>query len=251
MNIEAGTPSTVTNGKSRPSAQWLAPLTARVSTVLLLVLATLFGASIASAVAPGDSVFVTDELRVPLRSGGSTGYRIINYLPAGTPMTIVSIGSDDKFAEIITQRGTEGWVETKDLVTQPIARDRLAAAEAEARRVRGQFDKLRADLTAARETGSEASQSNSALEQQVESLQEELAEITRISAGAIEANDARDKLTALNERLRAEIESLHTEKVRLEDNNQQRWMLIGAALVLGGLLVGLFAKSRPRRSGWN
>lgn len=223
----------------------------RAVALLLMVLAPLFGANVAHAVAAGDSVFVTDQLRVPLRSGGSPEYRIINFLPAGTAMTVVRISSDEKFAEIITQRGTEGWVETKDLVSQPIARDRLAAAEAEARRVRGQFDKLRADLNAARESGNETSASNSALQRQVESLEEELAEIKRISAGAIEANDARDKLTALNERLRVEIESLHAEKVRLEDNNQQRWMLIGAALVFGGLLIGLFVKSRPRRSGWN
>ncbi len=249
--IEAGTPSTLSTDQSGLSARWPARILRCGVALLAFVLASLAATLSANAAAPGDSVFVTDELRVPLRSGGSTEYRIINFLPAGTPMTVVSISGDGNFAEIITQRGTEGWVEAKNLVSQPIARDRLAAAEAEARRVRGQFDKLRADLNAAQARGNEASQSNSTLQQQVESLQEELAEITRISAGAIEANDARDKLTALNERLRAEIESLHTEKIRLEDNNQQRWMLIGAALVLGGLLIGLFVKSRPRRSGWN
>lgn len=255
MNTDAGTPATVANestpaGGGHRKARVLAAAT-RLFCAAAVLLTPLLTAPMANALAAGDSVYVTDQLRVPLRSGGSTEYRIINFLPAGTPMTVVSISSDNNFAEIITQRGTEGWVEAKDLVSQPIARDRLAAAEAEARRVRGQFDKLRADLNAARATGNEASQSNAALQQQVESLQAELAEIRRISAGAIEANDARDKLTALNERLRAEIESLHTEKVRLEDNNQQRWMLIGAALVLGGLLIGLFVKSRPRRSGWN
>lgn len=215
----------------------------------VLVIALLAGAPLVRAIEVGNTTYVTDELRIPLRSGPTTGYRIINYLPAGTQMTVLTVSND--FAEIRTVRGTEGWVEINSLVTQPIARDRLAAAEAEAARAKGQYDKLRNDLARARESGSASASASAALQVRVDELETELAEIRRISADAIAANDARAKLTELNQRLRNELERIQDENVRLHDNTQQRWMLIGAGLLLLGLVIGFMVKSRPRRSGWS
>lgn len=215
----------------------------------LLTLALLSLSPTAAAIEVGNTTYVTDELRIPLRSGPTTGYRIINYLPAGTKMTVLTVSND--FAEIRTERGTQGWVESSNLRTTPIARDRLAAAEAEARRAKGQYDKLRSDLANARESGSASANQSAALQVRVNELESELAEIRRISADAIAANDARAKLTELNQRLRNEIEKIQDENVRLHDNTQQRWMLIGAGLLLLGLIIGFMVKARPRRSGWS
>ena len=47
------------------------------------------------------------------------------------------------------------------------------------------------------------------------------------------------------------LEALTEESQRLEDNTQQRWLLTGGVLVIGGLLAGVAIKARPRRSGWS
>lgn len=47
------------------------------------------------------------------------------------------------------------------------------------------------------------------------------------------------------------MDRLIDEVQRLESNIEQRWMLIGAGLALGGLLAGVALKVRPRRSGWS
>ena len=56
---------------------------------------------------------------------------------------------------------------------------------------------------------------------------------------------------ALNDRLRAEVDELAGTISTLEDNVQERWLLIGGGLVLAGLLIGVAIKARPRRSAWS
>jgi cell division protein FtsB len=85
----------------------------------------------------------------------------------------------------------------------------------------------------------------------VETLEKELADIRQISAGAVEEHASNQRLAELNERLRNELANLVLERDTLEDNAQQRWLLVGAGLVLLGLALGVVIKARPRRSAWN
>ena len=71
------------------------------------------------------------------------------------------------------------------------------------------------------------------------------------SAGAIAQNETNKELTALNERLRSEVDELVATITALEDNVQERWLLIGGGLVLAGLILGAAIKARPRRSAWS
>ena len=41
------------------------------------------------------------------------------------------------------------------------------------------------------------------------------------------------------------------ERDTLKDNAQERWLMIGAGLVLLGFVLGIVIKARPRRSAWN
>jgi ribosomal silencing factor RsfS len=85
----------------------------------------------------------------------------------------------------------------------------------------------------------------------VKELQQELAEIKRISAGAMAQNETNRELMALNERLRTEVDELVVTIASLEDNVQERWLLIGGGLILAELVLGVSIKARPRRSAWS
>jgi SH3 domain protein len=85
----------------------------------------------------------------------------------------------------------------------------------------------------------------------VAQLEAELAEIKQVSADAVGEHTRNLELASLNARLRAEVEDLTEESQRLEDNAEQRWLMIGGALVIAGVLAGVAIKARPRRSGWS
>jgi SH3 domain protein len=208
--------------------------------------------SVGSALAAAETVYISDALTVPLRSGPSNAYRILHRgLPSGTKMEVLSRDEESGFTQIRTTQGTEGWIPTQYLVNQPIARDRLVAANREIERLNNLMKKQSAQLGSLNQEKGQAQESSTNLERQVVTLEKELADIKQISAGAIEEHANNQRLTELNERLRDELASLVLERDALQDNVQQRWLLIGAGLVLLGLLLGVVIKARPRRSAWN
>ena len=199
-----------------------------------------------------ETAYISDVLTVPLRSGPSNSNRILHRgLPSGTRLDILGRDQDTNFVQVRTEGGMEGWLPEQYLVNEPIARDRLTAANRRINELTDTVNRQRQELASLGSSKGEAEQSNTDLTRQVESLQQELAEIKRISAGAMAQNETNRELTALNERLRSEVDELVANIAALEDNVQERWLMIGGGLVLAGLVLGVAIKARPRRSAWN
>jgi SH3 domain protein len=201
--------------------------------------------------ARAETVYVSDELTVPLRTGTSNSHRILRVLRAGTPLDVQERDDGSGFVRVTTRDGLEGWIPEQYLVATPIARDRLEAATREVQRLTGTINDLRAQLGELRTERGQAQETSDTLGTELARLQAELADIRRMSAGAIETEASNRELRDLNARLRAELDDLLDERDRLLDNAQQRWLMIGGALVLLGLLLGAILKARPRRSAWS
>jgi SH3 domain protein len=197
------------------------------------------------------TLYISDALTVPLRSGPSSEHRILRVLPAGTALEVLDRDEAAGFVRVRTEGELEGWLPEQYLVAEPIARDRLVTANARIRELTGTVERLQRELNGVSTNRDEIGESHGALERQVAALQAELAEIRSISAGAIEQNEANKELRALNDRLRSEVDALVETIATLEADVEQRWLLVGGGLVLGGLILGIGIKSRPRRSAWS
>jgi SH3 domain protein len=213
---------------------------------LLLAGSAVFGVS-----APAATLYVSDQLTVPLRRGPSSTHRILHAgLPSGTALEVLGEDTAAGFTQVRTPNGTEGWVPTQYLSAQPIARDRLAAADRRVASLEAQLKTLRDTYQETRGARAQSEGRATDLSKQTEKLQAELAEVRRISATSIANYEENKQLKASNESLQTQVTQL-TERVRqLERNLTLRWMLAGGALVLLGLILGAWIKSRPKRSSW-
>jgi SH3 domain protein len=166
-------------------------------------------------------------------------------------MEVLQIDEAAGFSEVRTANGTQGWMRSQYLVAEPIAKTRLAAAQREVASLRGQrlFQAQRVDELAS--TAREQADLNSASDSRIAELESELSEIRRISVNAINAHE--ENLASLETiaRLRDEIDDLANDRNRLQDNSENQGILIGAGLLLLGLLVGVIIKARPLRSAWS
>jgi SH3 domain protein len=207
-----------------------------------LVLGVLLaGACVFCVSAPAATMYVSDQFTVPLRRGPSNSHRILHAgLPSGTALEVVGEDAAAGFTQVRMANGTEGWIPTQYLSAQPVARAQLAAAD---RRVAT----LETQLKSLRQSDGRAND----LAKQTEKLQVELAEVRRISATSIANYEENKQLKASNESQQKQVTQL-TERVRqLERNVMLRWMLAGGGLVLLGLLLGTWIKSRPKRGSWS
>ena len=102
--------------------------------------------------------YVTDRTIVEIRRGPSTEYLILRNLEAGERVEVLEQNEEAGYSRVrVADQGTEGWILTRFLSAEPIARERLAVAErglAAARErvtaLEGQTAELTRDLTATR-----------------------------------------------------------------------------------------------------
>jgi SH3 domain protein len=75
--------------------------------------------------------------------------------------------------------------------------------------------------------------------------------VRRVSATAIAQHEENQTLKSSNTSLQSQVDELSSEVAQLKRNVQLRWMLAGGALVLLGIALGIWFKSRTKRSSWN
>ena len=89
----------------------------RLIVVLLLIVSSI-------SVAQARTVWVDDQIYLPLRSGAGTQYRMVqNAMPSGTPLEVLETGSE--YSRVRSPQGNEGWVANQYLSNEPIAADQL------------------------------------------------------------------------------------------------------------------------------
>ena len=71
-----------------------------------------------------ESMYVTDEFRITMRTGPGTDHKIITMLKSGQQVDVVM--TSDEWSLVGTPNGTEGWVLTRFLTTTPPSRQELS-----------------------------------------------------------------------------------------------------------------------------
>ncbi len=207
-------------------------------TAIRLIVCTLFCLAL-GAHAQAKTMYIDDTLQINVRSGEGNQFRILRSgLTSGTPVELLET-SESGYSRVRTQDGTEGWVITRYLTDTPIARDRLVRANRELQQARTQLEALRGELQQLKDERNELATSESTLETRAQSLSEELANIKSISANALNINQRNSELQEENQRLRNDVEVLTAEKERLETKSESDFMMLGAGLVLLGILLAL------------
>jgi SH3 domain protein len=213
-------------------------------TIVLLAFAT--------HAAEAQTRYISDEFFVPFRTGPSTQNAITRNLVSGTRIEIVEEREDAGYARVRLQDGTEGWVQSQYLQPEPIAEARLQAATRELSAARGQVADLEqriAELTTSLATTTgDLSEARS----QGEQAGAELADVRAASAEALQTRAENENLRRRVAELESAAETASLQIDELRGRERQNWFIIGAAVLLGGIVIGLVAPTlrRKRRSSW-
>lgn len=205
------------------------------------------------AQAVGEPVYVSDELVVVLRTGPSNQNRILRNLPAGTVLEVLEVQPDAGYARVReAQQGSEGWVLTQYLTDEPIARDLLMRSEASLAAAQSRIAELQAQV---RELSGELSATRQNLEEvqgQSAEVSNELVDVRSASANAIALRDQNEQLRRRLIERDAQLEQLTARNAELAARTRQDWFVIGAGVLLAGIVVGLVAPTlrRRKRTNW-
>ena len=210
----------------------------------------LIGALAAASGAHARTLYVHDNLRVDMRSGPTSGHRIVDFLPSGTAMQVISEEGDWIQVRVGDK---EGWVQSQYTSVEMIARDRLERALREIDALKADNKALREQLgTTQKELGSVKSDFQTVSSSATE-LQKQLNGISTASRNAVETEMAYRKLQEDTELLKVDMEKLRVESARLKEDNFDDGIKWGmGAVLMGVILAWLISKTtgRKRRSEW-
>ena len=205
-----------------------------------------------TAGAQAQTLYVSDQLEIQLRSGASLQHRILRMLPSGTALEVLEVDQAEGWSRVRAPSGVEGWVLSRFLMPTPSARDRLAAAEQRMARLEQENRQLTATIRELRGEKETVAKERSELDQSSRQLAQELEEIRRTASSALAIDAENKELKGRILSTEREIQTLQQENARLQDRTARDWFMVGAGVVVLGIILGLvIPRIRFRRkSSW-
>ncbi len=198
--------------------------------------------------------YVSDDLTIPMRTGTTTQHKILKFLSSGMAVEILEQNEDNTYARVVLKEDPDkvGWVETRLLMNQPSARDRLVKIKAANDRLREQRGELRQQLDEMQQANDNLLKVQAELEQKIQGLQNSLGNLRSSAAEPIRIAEENQELKQQLATARSNNEELVQQNAFLADQNIKQWFMIGAAVSLGSLILGLLITriNWKKRNSW-
>lgn len=195
------------------------------------------------------TVYVTDNLELPLRSEESNKGKIISLLPTGTPLTLLNENSKTGFSHVQLKSGMQGYISTRNTIPEPPNRSKLESTEKNLEFLQTENNTLKEELKKLKTSivpGNTVEQNLAAERQRLEL---ELEQIKKTATQQIELKHERDQLQERLVDVEREFQQLKLENSAMKDGAMQDWFLYGGLLALAGVILGfILPKLSWRRS---
>ncbi len=165
----------------------------------LLAMLTMLTLLVASPLLAEQEAWIRGDVKLNVRTGPSTGHRIVAGLETGDPVMILARA--DSWTQVRTERGKEGWIPAGYLDGTPPPLVRLEQLESELAR---------------------------ALEQ-----------LTLLTSEAEQLREENETLASRDEEQQASIQSLTAENLDLKAGARWPYLLSGASILGAGMVAGL------------
>jgi SH3 domain protein len=206
----------------------------------LVLLLCLFSASVY-----GETMYVSDNLKLTLRTGPSIENKIIAVIESGQMMEVIKFG--DEWSQVQLPNGKQGWVLSRYLTTDETNGIKLQRLETmhknlmiQAAELLEENNRLKTENTRL-STEFEANQKQLAKTQtEHEALKAEAAEFLTLKANYNRAASQLAEQTAKAKQLEGQLSSL-------EMNTYIKWFLAGSGVLIIGFLIGFSTKRQRRR----
>jgi SH3 domain protein len=204
------------------------------------------------AVVQAKTYYVTDTFKIAMRTGESIKHRITRYLNTGTAVEVISTNKESGYSKV-RAGGKEGFVLTRQLLREPVARTQLETMRKEIDALKAAPGELRSNLANLQKSHRELLAAHKELQQIKDKQEQELQSIQRTASNAIRISNERNELRKQVADLTREAEELKQENRDLSNEATRDWFLIGAGVIIAGILIGLILphlRFQRRRSSW-
>lgn len=204
----------------------------------------LIGLLILPAASVAETVYVSEDFEITMRTGPGSDRKIISLVQSGKALEILKKG--DEWSMVRAPGGREGWVLNRYITpSQPCAmvltrvRQDFDVLTAKYEDLKNNFDQLNAQKKATDSDLSQNQKDRDELSTAYETLKKEAADFL--------------KLKQRHKQVTADLDAEKTLSAKLDEENMQmkrsriiQWVLTGGGIMLVGFFIGLFSSSRRK-----
>ena len=191
------------------------------------------------ALAQSNDRWISDQFEVTLRTGKSTQQSIIRSLPSGTKVTALEQDDESGYTRVRTSDGEEGWLLTRYLMSSQTARIQLPQLQTRLRNSEETKRQLQARIRELEREQRDLQIQLGRTETSSRGLKQQLDEIRKLSSDTIQLDDQNKQLKQKLIDAGRHIDELESENRKLSDSSNLQWFIVGAAMVIFGLILGL------------
>ncbi len=192
-----------------------------------------------------ESMYVTDTLKLTLRSGPSTEHKILSVVESGQQVEMLEPGED--WSLVRMANGKEGHVLTRYLVPEPTYNVRLEQLQTKHKALMQQAATLLEENTRFRD---ESKKLKSTLAGNEKALKKMSTDYDKLKAGSAEYIELKEKHKTVSGQLAKQTkraDALDEELRAIEINQYIKWFLAGSGVLLVGFIIGFSARRQRRR----
>jgi len=204
----------------------------------------LIGLLILPAAGIAETVYVSEDFEITMRTGPGSDRKIISLVQSGKALEILEKG--EEWSMVRDHNGKEGWVLNRYLTAnQPCA---MVLG-----RVRQDYDVLTASYNDLKDNFDELSAQKKATDADLSKNQKDRDQLSAAYETLKKESSEFLKLKQLHKQVTADLEAEKTLSAKLDEENMQmkrsriiQWVLTGGGIMLVGFFIGLFSSSRRK-----
>jgi SH3 domain protein len=191
-------------------------------------------------------MYVIDELVVTVREQKSLSAPTIARLRSLQSVDVIE--SDEQWAKVRLEDGTQGWIQKKYLTKEPPIGLRLNEIESENQRLTALFEDLKAENALLKKQNMEAAEKLQREQQALAQTKKEYDELNQEASDYLALKEEYEEMRGELETYKAETERLSRTADEALNRRRLKWFLAGAGVLIAGWLIGLASGRRKRSS---
>ena len=216
-----------------------------------LFLSLIFSSGVCSA---KDIQYVSDQLTIPMRTGTTTSHKILKFLKSGMAVEVLETSADQNHARVVLMEDDTktGWVETRLLMPQASAREQLVNIRKQNQALKDKHSELKKELKEQNRQNADLLNVQTQLESNIQGLENKLSRLKVSAANPIRIAEENEQLKQQLNMAQAKTQQLQSDNAVLSDQSIKQWFMIGAAVSMGSLILGLLITriSWRKKSSW-
>jgi len=215
---------------------------------IILVIGLLTAGLAATAIA--DTRYISDTLVVTLRSNTTNDHQVLERLSSNVPITFLA--EQGNFYRVRTPSGTEGFILKQYVTSVKPSALLVEQLQSQLTALQTELQQLQQRQANQQEISIDSPQSPD-LVVQLEEARTNLKQVTEqydklreSSTDVLTLYEDNQRLEEQNQSLNREVLVLREENSSFHRSNMIQWFLAGAAVFLGGWLIGKISRQKPR-----